>query len=233
MKDNIRNTSLSIMIILLSFTAVWLSKVILIFIGAWLIDIDGNIVFDKLSVYVNYDNWTFLQVLIIYLMPFLVLLFITFILGRKYHYPIKYSRVSVLFNSWIYSLLLLEVFLIPAIDILNNTGIYIPISWLGFTRIEQYMVAGLLFLLYLNGSSRLGPFFALATKLPTLDITDKRPVLNQIITLLVFPGIVLFMLMLVLYKFEFKNTMIVYIIGLTYSLGLSSWQIHRYDVIIK
>ena len=223
----------STIVMIFSFLALRLLKLGLVYMGAMISGLDGEIIISNLMANVVSDNWSVAQVLLVYLMPFLIMIILTIIVGPKYYYPVKISRWVVLFKSWIYVFLIIEAFLLPIVNILIKTDVYYPLETIGFTRTEQYLVAILLFVFYMTGSAKSGPFFAVAIKNAQGVVTQKSALVSQVLALIVVPALGLTLALLAYYGFNPNPESTTYIAGLIFSLALTAWQIINYDVIIR
>ena len=223
----------STIVMIFSFLMLRHLKLGLVYMGAMISGLHGEIIISNLMSNVISDNSSVTQVLLVYLIPFLVLVIITFIVGTKYHYPVKHSKLLVLVKSWFYVFLIIESFLLPIASIIIKSGVYYPLSMIGFSRFEQYLAAIILFVLYITGSAKSGPFFAVAIKNAKDVVTQKSAIVSQVLAIIVVPALGLILALLAYYGFNPNPESTTYIAGLIFSLALTAWQIINYDVIIR
>ena len=223
----------STIVMIFSFLVIRFLKLGLLMVGTSISGANGEVMVSNLMSTVISDNSTVAQVLLVYLIPFLVLVIITFIVGTKYHYPVKHSKLLVLVKSWIYVFLIIEAFLLPIASIIIKTGVFYPLSMIGFSRFEQYLVAIILFVLYIMGSAKLGPFFAAAIGNYKGVVKQKSALVTQVLALIVIPALGLVLAILAYYGFNPNLESTTYIAGFIFSLALTAWQIINYDVIIR
>ena len=223
----------STLVMLFSFLVIRFLKLGLLIAGAKISGLDSEIMISNLMATVISENWSVTQLLFVYLLPFLVMVILAFIVGIKYNYPVKYSKLFVLVKSWMYVFLIIEAFLLPIASILIKSVVYHPLSMIGFSRFEQYLVAIILFVFYLIGSAKSGPFFAARIEHCKEVVTEKSCLVTQVLALIVVPAIGLILTILACYGFNQNLELTTFIAGLIFSLGLTVWQIVSYDVIIK
>ena len=223
----------STIVMIFSFLMLRHLKLGLVYMGAMISGLHGEIIISNLMSNVISDNSSVTQVLLVYLIPFLVLVIITFIVGTKYHYPVKHSKLLVLVKSWFYVFLIIESFLLPIASIIIKSGVYYPLSMIGFSRFEQYLAAIILFVLYITGSAKSGPFFAVAIKNAKDVVTQKSAIVSQVLAIIVVPALGLILALLAYYGFNPNPESTTYIAGFIFSLALTAWQIINYDVIIR
>ncbi len=233
MSSNTKNIVQSFLVMIVSYMVIWFLKLGLLIFGSKISGLDGDIIIDKLMIGVVSKDWNTYQVLTVYLLPFLILMLLTFIISRRFYYPIRISKILVLTKSWIFIFLMIEAFVLPVVSIIVKSDIYYPLTWLGLSRIEQYLFALILFLFYLSGINKSGPFFAAAFENTNVEITNKSVIVNQILTLILLPALGLVLFILFFYGFTPSVKISTFIITMVISIGIAIKQIYGYNVIIR
>jgi hypothetical protein len=231
-KQIITITLRSTLNLLAAFVFILLLNWLLTTMGAWLSDFPGVIKLDGIQVKAMSKIWNLKQVLGIYLFPYLGFVFIYLVFATKRQVPVKLPSPLHLFFSWVYTLLIVVVFLVPICEMFNRNGIYYALSWLHFNRFEKILFAVVLLMLYIIRVFRISPVFSSSLIIPPYTFIKGRPVHGQISLLWYIPYLLLFLsVMVISTHFSFSQNCL--LTGLFFTLLLNTPLIIKYKVIIK
>lgn len=218
--------------LMLTAYVLWYIKYTLMISGALVSQLDGFVTMDDFKIGAEANQWSTYNVLAIYLLPLVILLLLLTIVGKRYHFPIRRLKIFRLFKAWLYTCLIIIVYFESMWDLVLHNGIFYSISWLGFTELEQYALVLILLILFINGTAKLGPFFAVVLQNGGNISNNKPKLIRESISLIILPATFMILVLLGLGGFAFNSELVVYMIGIIISSGVAYWQILRYDVII-
>ncbi len=215
-----------------AFILILLIKWVLMMLGAWVSGFPGYIKWDNLNPVALSKTWNLKQVLAIYLFPYMGLVIIYVIVSLKRRVPLKIPNQLQLFYSWLYTLLLVAVFLVPIGELFNKNGIYYALSWLYFYRLEKTAFVFLLMVLFAIRVFRISPVFSSSLLVQPYSFIRRRAVIKQLPFLWYIPYLLLFISVIVVSPgIPLFNDWL--LSGLLITLLLNTPLIIKYKVIIK
>ena len=200
--------------------------------GAFVSGFEGHIVWKPFIYYARALHWSHFQVMAIYLFPYLVLLTVFVLLSFKWIYFRNYSRATRFTYAWLFFFIILWIFFLPMWDVYNKRGFYYALSWLGFSRLEQYLFGLLTFMGYLYYLFHLSLFFSLCLDVPTSKFLNKRQIINQLIYIWYLPVLIFILLIYVVSGMKIVYPVNYFLIGIFVTTLVNSPYISRYRVII-
>lgn len=208
-------------------------EMIILLLTGYIMDYNGAINLEGLNISMTLNDWNIVSVLLLYLLPFGVLVTIFLFLNKPFYYPIKLSRSLLTIKTWAYQLLLIQLTLGSAINILTKQGLFYPLNWLGVTLFEQYIISALLLLVFIIGSLKMGKYWAPIMHIDGVVIYDKPQLSKQLLYYVVLPSVVLAGVMFSLSGLLFNAFSLTYIVGLFITSGVIFIEVRGYDVVVR
>ncbi len=200
--------------------------------GAWFSGFPGVIEWDGLQIKAMSQTWNLKQVLGIYLLPYFGFVLIYLVFSIKRQVPIKLLPPIHLFFSWVYTLLIVAVFLVPVCELFYRNGIYYALSWLYFNRFEKILFVFVLLMLYMIRVFRISPVFSSSLNIQPYTFITGSLILKQLPFLWYIPYLLLFLSVIVISSpFSLHENCL--LTGLLFTLLVNTPLIAKYKVIIK
>lgn len=215
-----------------AFAFMLMLKWMLMTLGAWISDFPGIIKWDGIQIKAFSQTWDLKQVLGIYLFPYLGFGLFYLVFSTRRQVPIKLPSGMHLFYSWVYTLLIVAVFLVPICELFYRNGIYYALSWLYFNRFEKIIFTFVLLMLYMIRVSRISPVFSSSLSVQPYTFIKEKVLLKQLPFLWYGPYLLLFLSVIVIStSFSFSQNSL--LTGLFFTLLINTPLIAKYKVIIK
>ncbi len=207
----------------------WLSMIT----GAYLSHFEGKIYWDKFMFYASSGKWYRRQIVLIYLLPYVVFLGIYFILFSKKRTALNKSNYYHLFYGWGYVLMHVLVMFLPLWQIINKKGIYYALAWLRLPYIDQIVLGVFLTILFLYGILRVSRIFSFLINSDDKIYLNRKEILNQIIFIWFLPFLILTSVIYVASGLQLVFPVNYFLAGVFLTLLLNIPVISGYKVIVK
>lgn len=219
--------------LLLASVALQISLWMLVTLGSLVTGFNGRIEWDILVFYAFSDNWTRLQVLGLYLFPYLALFSIFIALsfnGMKLkHMYLKFR----LFYSWLLLLLIVWLFFLPFWEILYRHNIYFALDWLYFDRKEQYLFSLLTLIGYVYYLFRVSPPFSLCLDLPTYQFIKPDKIKPLLLYLWYIPFLISSLIIFIITGMTILFPAYYVLAGIIITMFINTIYISGYRVIVE
>ena len=202
-------------------------------VAAYLSDFNGEIMWNALRTIISSESWSYKQVILLYLSPFVSFLFLFILLNFLPKAKLKENNWVSLLYSWAYLLLLLKVFLIPVFEIINHKGIYHALNWMYFNKFEKLLFGIIVVLVFMFRIFRTASLFSKCLILPSNKFLKKKQIITQLPFLWFVPFTILVLFVFLLSEGNFVFPFNYFLFSLLFSLLINTWLISRYDVIVK
>jgi len=220
--------SLLLAIVTVNFL-LWLA----VLFGNYISGFDGEIYWELLTFRAFSKNWTRLQVVSFYLLPYIFFLIIFFIIHSKKNLFRKTGTFGKLFYSWLFLILQILVLFLPFFEILNRKGIYYALIWLKFTKTDLLIYIFLTLAFYFLTLFRNSANFSFSLSLPEGKVLQKKQISIQIIFLWFIPFFIISFLILFITAFNIHFPVNYLLIGILLTLLLNTPYITTYNVLVK
>jgi len=214
----------------------------LMHIGAYISNLDGQVLFKFLLPTASAESWNKTQVMWIYLVPYLVLVILYISLKWHRNYPVTLPSWLQLIQNWTYLLIMLFVFFMPLVDIINKQGLYHALNWLHINRLIQFAFGVAMWLIFIYKAFHVSVLFSTSLQLPSPKTNndwranfsrDPKQILIQLLFLWYIPVVVLSILIYILSAFTLSPIYLYFFSGMLFLLLINTWIIQRYNVIVK
>lgn len=232
MKQRIKLAVLSVFALLVAMAIFQLLQWSMVHFGAVMSGFKGHIGWYGLKLVAYYDAWNLSHVLYLYLIPYIVFLAILVVMlsGR-----IKSSNFPTFFGllyNWSFLILIVWVLFLPLWEVVDQKGIFYALSWLGFSRMEQYAFGLIMMALFFIYLFRVSAMFSVNLLVPRKQYVDKASIRLQLVYLWYLPVVALTIAVLFLSQMKFSSPNNYFIDGVFVTILLNAFYIKSYDVIV-
>lgn len=226
-------TTQSSLWLLVAFATLFIFRWALLQFGVYVSDFEGHLELKGLEFIISSDTWNWMQVLWIYLFPYIGLLFVYVAISKHRKYPSKYPTWLLLLHSWTYLLTLVLVFFNPLLEIIYREGLYHALNWLHINRTFQLIFGIVLWIYLIFRMFRIASLFSVYLFIPSTKLTTPKQITPQLIYLWYIPFLILSLFILLVSNFIFLRSGIYLLSGMLVLLLVNTWLIRRYNVIVK
>ncbi len=225
----VQSTWVLLIVLFCLFSLKW----ILVNIGAWVSDFEGELKIgdDLLPVAVS-EYWNWRHVLWIYLFPYIGFVVIYTFLSLQRRISFNISRWLLLLRGWAFLLIIIIVFFMPLLEIMSKQGIYYALSWLYIDRSIQFIIGTLLWFYFMIRVFRVSSLFSSCMIIPHTRITSPSFITNQLIYLWYLPVLIVTVIKLVVTKFALYSESNFLVAGILLIILTNTWLIRKYKVIV-
>ena len=202
-------------------------------LGASFSGFEGDIVYNTFNSMAWSEEWTLMQVLWIYLAPWLGLFFIYSGVNWRRKYPTSIKTTLQLVQSWAFALLLLQVFFMPLVDILTKKGVYHALNWLHIDYFIQIVVGIMMWLYFIFKVTNVSALFSTILDLPKKKPIKPKQILFQLPAIWYIPILFLTFVVYLSSNYSLPTNFHYYLYGLIFIVIVNTLVISRYDVIVK
>jgi hypothetical protein len=205
----------------------------ILWVMAYLTDFRGEIIFQDLAFFPSSEVWTRSQVVALYLIPMLFFIVTYFAFYHVVKRSGKADFFRKLFYSWFYQLVAVQAFFVPFVEIVEKRGVYYALSWLGFSRVEQYFFAVVLMSLFLFRGFRFSVIFSFSLKLPEGKFLRPGAILFRLFFLWLIPVVFFTWMVFTLSGYQINYPANYLLAGIAFLLLLNLPVISNYDIVVK
>ena len=219
--------------IILVYVGLNLFRWLIMEIGAYFSGFEGDIIWNISNITAVSEHWTWSQVMLLYLAPYLAMLFLYAVVNWRRKYPVTIPRWLQLFQSWSFILLLLNVFFMPIFEILTKHGLYHALNWLGVGSILQYVFGIMMILFFVYSSFNLSTLTSTLLNIPNNKLITPKIVLIQLPYIWYIPIAILILVVFFSSNYIFPSNFLYFLSGLVFVMIINTWLISRYRVIVN
>ena len=223
----------STVVLLIVFSLLQLIQWLSMLTGAYFSHFEGKIFWENFMFYGSSVKWYRKQVVLLYLLPYVVFLVLYFILFARKRAALNKSAYYHLFYGWGFGLMHVLVLFLPLWQILNKQGIYYAFSWLMLPYRDQVIVGLFLMIPFIYGILRISTAFSFVINTYKKSYLNRKDILNQLLYLWMLPFLILAAVIFIASGFQLVFPLNYFLAGVFLSLLLNLPVIINYKVIVK
>lgn len=179
-------------------------------------------------------QWSKQQVLLIYLLPYFVLLFVMETLNWLHRYQRINGNFLFLITSWLHTFLLIQLLVMPLCDILHKTSLYYALSWLWIPYPVQIIAGVFLWIIFFLKILKPARIFASVLKysIPGNIVPMGKSITRLLPGVWFAPVIILFVVFIIVTQGRLIYPYFTFFTSLVLLLLPNIWLIHKYYIVV-